>query len=278
VAAWKSSTIEHADVLLAYTDGRPGVLDTWYATGKPAILVIDDRANWPAAPFVLRYPFRVMQLLALLDGIAEHLRARAAPAPRDNTAWAAAEDLRRLTTQAGERGWHVAAAGEREELWIGEGHACASAAVWRGLREGALRLGPFGHHAAAAPVDAQRGAIADVAWFAGIHGRDELAPWLSADSAYRLRRWPDFGRLGGAAALLDLAAAAAARPCTPGELAARAACTVAQANRFLSAASLAGLLVAATREDSGAHASAAAPARGWMSFIHDLRRQLGWAA
>ena len=76
VAAWQPSDTEQADVLIAHISADPAVLNAWGRTGKPMVMVVDTHEAWPSsAQFVLRYPFRIMQLLTLLDDLAGHLGA-----------------------------------------------------------------------------------------------------------------------------------------------------------------------------------------------------------
>ncbi|MET0225637.1 MAG: hypothetical protein ABW187_04280, partial [Dokdonella sp.] len=125
------------------------------------------------------------------------------------------------------------------------------------------------------PAAALRCALRDVAWYVGAHGPAELAPWLRPDTSYRLRGWPDFGRLGTAPHLIELAATAALRAHLPAELGERAGCAPADAYRFLAATSLAGLLTSFTRAEAIEHPHNVAPARGaWTRFVADLRRHL----
>ncbi len=53
IASWRSSSLNHADVLLSFAEDGREAGDAWRDSGKPAIMVIDHRAEWPAAPFVL---------------------------------------------------------------------------------------------------------------------------------------------------------------------------------------------------------------------------------
>jgi hypothetical protein len=275
LASWQSSDAGEADVLLVHANSNPGALSAWTSSGRPAVLVIDDRASWPPAPFVLRYPFRVMQLLSLLDNIAEHLRSRSTRVASDGAAWAGAVSLRHLMAQTGERGWHIAHAGDRAFLWVGDSHAHALPATLQGLREGKLALGAFSAASEPPPAATQSCALRDIAWFVGAHGPTELAPWLRPDTNYRLRQWPDFGRLGAAPHMIELAAVAAASAHGPADLVERAGCTPADAHRFLAAASLAGLLTSVPRAYAIEHPRNVAPARGaWTRFVADLRRHL----
>lgn len=274
IASWRSSEMAQADVLLTYAQGDAGVPSSWVASGKPAVLVIDDRANWPPAQYVLRYPFRVMQLLSMLDSVAEYLCAR--PTDDDGTsgAWATAESVRRLVTQAGEKDWHVAYAENGCRVWVGNGLAHAECATLRSLREGTLALGAFSITDEAPTANLPTWPLGELAWFVGAHGPAGLAPWLQREASHRLRRWPDFGRLGVMPNMIELAAAATGQAGTAQELAGRVGCDVAAAERFLSAASLAGLLTSSPAPVV-ARTNTTVPQRGaWMRFVSDLRRHL----
>ena len=273
-ASWQAGSIERADVLIAHGNSDPRVLSTWAASGKPTVLVIDDRSSWPPAQFVLRHPFRVMQLLSMLDDVAEHLRVPQAPAAVDPSHWAAAESLRRLMSNAGERGWQMAQDADAR-VWIGDGQAYALPTTLQRLRSGRIALGAFGPTQETPAAGAQRLPVCDVAWFVGLHGASGLAPWLAGNASYRLRRWPDFGRLGVDPDLIELSATAAACASTPAALAQRSGQAMAEVHRFLAAASLAGLLATAARVDAVLPAAVApAPASGWARFVGDLRRHL----
>ncbi|MBN8726716.1 MAG: hypothetical protein J0H15_03310 [Xanthomonadales bacterium] len=281
LAAWRPGAMAQADVLLAHAGADPVLLDEWDRTGKPVLMVVDERAPWLPARFVLRLPFRVMQLLSLLDEVAAFLAAPPAAIPMARQSrWAAAESLRALMARGGESGWQVATGSDGHQLWIGATHAAALPEALIALRAGALQPGAFARSDASPPVGAIALAVADVAWFIGLNGPAELAPWLQAEGIYRLRRWPDLARLGADEALIELCACAAARERTSGQLAASAGVPAEAAQRFLVAASLAGLLASASREQEPARpvAAEAVPASGWSRLIGDLRRHLRRAA
>lgn len=280
--SWECSDIEHADVLVAHTNGDPATLAQWGATGKPVVLVIDDRCTWPPSQFVLRHPFRVMQLLSMLNDVAAVVSA-----PRKRTKstsvsseWAAAESLRHLMANGTERGWYATSGDVATRVWVGEGHAFAMPATIARLRAGISDLGVFSSTQDWPPDNAQRFALCDLAWFIGMSGPAIVPPWFSTNGAYRLRRWPDFGRLGAVPDVIQLCAISAANPCTPATLAQASAHGPQGAYRFLAAASLAGLLVE-SKSLVPVAAPAAAPAgeeRGWMRLVGGLCRHLGFVA
>jgi len=273
--------MEQADVLLAHAGAARGLLEEWDRTGKPVVMVVDERAPWLPARFALRLPFRVMQLLSVLDEVATFLSAPpVASSMRGHSKWAAAESLRALMARGSESGWQVATGSAGHRLWIGASHAAALPDALLALRAGTFHPGGFERADTAPPAGVVDFSVADVAWFIGLNGPDDLAPWLSPEGVYRLRRWPDLARLGTTDALIELCALAAARDHTPAGLATTARVPREFVHRFLAAASLAGLLVSVSREGEPARpqAAEAAPVSGWSRLIGDLRRHLRRAA
>ena len=278
-AVWSLAEAATADVMIASCDGDPASLAAWRASGKPLVLVIDDRSSWPPAPFVLRHPFRVMQLLSILDDVAEQFQARPSAAMRDRAAWAAAESLRQCMPHATGADWQVARASDGRQVWIGRGHAHADADALAGLRECDMRVGAFESTGIPPPASAKAFALCDLAWFIGLGGDGDLAPWLARDSAYRLRRWPDFGRLGAGKGLLELCAHATTHAWAPAPLARATGQPLVDVHRFLNAASLAGLLASAQASVAGPPTPRpAAASGGWHRLLGGLRRRLGFAA
>jgi hypothetical protein len=272
--------IADADVMIASSDGDPASFAAWGVSGKPVVLVIGDRCSWPPAPFVLRHPFRVMQLLSILDDVAEHFNAHAMEASVDPAAWSAAESLRQCMSRASGADWLVARGDLGEEVWLGGGSAHAEPATLARLRESDLHLAAFRPARGGPGSGTTPFALCDLAWFVGVHGAGELAPWLRPEAAYRLRRWPDFGRLGVTTGLLELCAYATTRAWTPAALANATGQSLGAVHCFLNGASLAGLLAATHAEYTVApHArTGAALPSGWRRLIGGLRRSLGLAA
>lgn len=271
-AAWQLSPIEQADVLLVHAGSRSDALERWSRTGKPVVFLVDDRASRPPTLFVLRYPFRVMQLMAMLDQVSEHLNAPRPGLALPQSAWAAATSLRELGTGGGD-GWHVARDDAGTPLWISGGMARATGATLERLRAGDLALGAFTPSEAAPEAAAAELPSHEVAWFVGLHCPAERAPWMTQDASWRLRRWPDFGRLGAHAMMMDLCALLSTRASTAAALAASSGHALGDVQRFLTAASLAGLLASAPR--TAMPEGTPPPRTGWMRLVGELRRHLG---
>lgn len=271
-AAWKLSALEKADVLLAHADSDSAVLSRWNASGKPMILVIDDRGNWPTAPFVLRHPFRVMQLLAILDDVAASTLRNNLPVREGRAGWATAESLRRIVNNPGERGWYIARCSDGSCVWLHDQQAYTAPATLARIRAGQLQPGVF-QSTSEQPEDGSIAfATSDLAWSVGMQTPAELAPWLKPDTSYRLRRWPDFGRLEVSQELIELAADLAGSGQKPYGLARRSNRDASHVHRFLAATSLAGQLQQATVES--ATSAPAGRSFGWTRFVSDLCRHL----
>lgn len=281
-ATWECSEIESADVLVVHANGNPATLAQWSATGKPVVLIIDDRCSWPPAQYVLRHPFRVMQLLSILNDVTDLLSEprKQARSNAVSSEWAAAESLRQVMANGVERGWYATSGDPLARIWVGDGYAHALPATVAQLRAGSLVPGAFSATQEWPPGNMQRFPLCDLAWFIGLNGPALPAPWFSSNGAYRLRRWPDFGRVGAIPDVIQLCAVAAANPCTPATLAKASTHGLQGAHRFLAAASLAGLLVE-SKNVVAVSTTASSPVcaeRGWMRLVGGLRRHLGLVA
>lgn len=274
-ASWQRSDFDHADVLLAHAGSDPAQLVAWVKTGKPVVMVVDERSSRPPSPFVLQYPFRVMQLLSMLDDVVEHMEHSTVRAVDADSVWGAAESLRLLMSHAGARDWHMAQGEGGATIWVGDGQARATTGTITRLRAWHLAVGAFHPTLDAPPANAQPFALCDAAWFVGMNGPQELAPWLLPDAAYRLRRWPDVGRLGATHDVIELSALLAVSAHTPASLARTSGLAPSDVNRFLNASSLACLLTTAPRAEApSAVVEPALQKNGWMRFVGDLRRRL----
>jgi hypothetical protein len=279
IAFWQPSDIEHADVLLAQAGGQAAVIDAWGQTGKPLVLLTDDRDTKHDNHFALSYPFRVMQLLSMLDNVADHLRDYPTSATEHTTSpWTCAMSLRQLATPPLDDVWHVAHSADYCCVWISHGYAYASAEAFARLRCGELVLGNFSLSTISAPSTCVSHAVSDLAWFVGLSGAHDLAPWLGHDTPYRLHLWPDFGRLGAPMHMVELAAHASACARTPLALLQHSGFPQADVYRFLAAAAMAGWLSADTdAQDEEKNTLVSVPLRsGWTRLMEHLRRRAAW--
>ena len=274
---WVVGGIDDADVLLAHVNADSALLARWIAAGKPLVSVIGPRESRPPLPFVLRHPFRVMQLLSMLDEVAEYAErpAQDGGASARDGAWELASSLHRLDARIAAPGWHVSCDARGDRLWIGGNRAHAKAHVLQALRTRGFAGAPFEIAGAPPPSRCESITLGDAAWHIGIGAPGDLAPWLDAHAYYRLHRWPDLGRLGADPLWIELSAIAAARAFRPVDLV-DARPDVASTHRYLTACSLAGLLVPTACANAPPLASPIAG--GWTRLLGTLRRHLGMPA
>ena len=283
-AAWELTTPEHADVLMAGA-GEPAI-ERWARTDKPLIAVYEGGTARPASPYTLCHPFRVMQLLGVLDDVARVLDTanenvanapvHAAEAPV--SAWAFAESLRQLARATAQGRLLVAHCGYGS-LYVHDDlsayHANAEL-LSRLVRQGAA-LTPLATAADPLPAGLLRRPVFELAWFAGLHGPEGLAPWLDRRAGHRLRRWPDFGLVRGSREQLALAAALSHGAFDVERLAQSSQQPTAQVERFLNACAMTGLLASTQATVPAAEPARAAPAAFSRlgNLIRGLRHRLG---
>ena len=85
---WSHSDPDSADVLMISCD-QTDETQRWARSDKPRIVVYHNNQQKPASPFVLQHPFRVMQLLSVLDEVADTLSSGGA-SPSHSSAQVAA--------------------------------------------------------------------------------------------------------------------------------------------------------------------------------------------
>lgn len=252
--SWALSTPDAAEVLITGAHSGAGGAQHWAATDKPVIAVYEGAAARPLTPYTLHHPFRVMQLLGVLDEVDQALGEASTEAPRTRGG-GFAESLRRLARGSAQGLLHRAEAGE-DQVWVRDDLAVyyAAAATVQRLARQALPLPALVPTSQAVPDGLLGRPVFELAWYAGWHGGDTLAPWVDARAVHRLRRWPDFGLVRGSRAQLALAALLTHAGHTRARLVELSQQAPLQVDRFLNASALAGLLA------SSAEGSAAAPA------------------
>ena len=282
-AAWELSTPERAEVLMAGTQSNEPAIERWARTDKPMIAVYEGGTARPLGAHTLCHPFRVMQLLGVLDDV-ERTLATTTPLPAANApaaverlhaGWAFAESLRRLarTTATGRL---YAAAGV---LFVQDDLSgyFASTDLMRQLAHRYVELPPLEPAHGPQPGSHERRPVLELAWFCGLNGPAGLAPWLDRGARHRLRRWPDFGLVRGTREQLALSATLSRDAYTVERLAQATQQPHAQVERFLNACSMAGIL-ASTTEAPPAEPALAMPVASTSRFgnlIRGLRRRLG---
>jgi hypothetical protein len=284
IAAWELSTPERAEVLMAGAHSREPAIEHWARTDKPLIAVYEGGTVRPVGPYTLCHPFRVMQLLGVLDDVERTL----VESPRTSTAtattatveqlhrgWAFAESLRRLTRNTA-TGRLYAAAGACGALFVLDDMSAyfASTELLGQMLMQHVELPSLEPAQERVPEGYLRRPVLELAWFAGLNGPAGLAPWLDRRASHRLRRWPDFGLVRGTRAQLALSAALSKNAWTVDHLAHAVQQPPAQVERFLNACSMAGLLSSVVETTQPEPPPPPAPSR-FGSLIRGLRNRLG---
>lgn len=283
-AAWELTTPERAEVLMAGTHSNEPAIERWARTDKPMIAVYEGGTARPVGVHTLCHPFRVFQLLGVLDEVERTLATTPPPvanAPatveRLHAGWAFAESLRRLarTTASGRL---YAATGAYGTLFVQDdlsGYFAGTDLIQQ-LARHYVELSPLEHAHEPPPGSHLRRPVLELAWFSGLNGPAGLAPWLDRHAHHRLRRWPDFGLVRGTREQLALSAALSRDAYTVERLAQATQQSPVQVERFLNACSMAGILASTTEAPAHEPAPAAlAAVSRFGNLIRGLRRRLG---
>lgn len=280
LSTWSLSAPDDADVLMAGVDANEPVIERWARTEKPLIAVHHGNEARPMTPFTLQHPFRVMQLLGVLDEVERTLEtapsttsARVTPT---QTAWAFCESLRLLSRRSA-CGQRYSAVGPDAMVFVQDDMSAyyISLQALHRLRRGVLRLPALQIDTENLPNDFARRPVFELAWFSGLHEGAGLAPWLEPHAAFHLRRWPDFGMLRATRQDLTLAAMLSQGSYTREALVQSTQRPLSDIDRFISACATAGIL-ASNAHGTGSSALPSAPTR-FGGLIRSLRRHLGLA-
>jgi hypothetical protein len=312
---WVTVDAADADIIVAHHSEPAEHLDTWRKAGKLLIILSTDERNHPAGQRTLVYPFPAVQVLSMLERVeAEldsnnsgvhadpNLRPTIQPHANSSTAnpssadpWAFVEALRTLRAISNSSMWLVCKGPNGPMLWIrGDGscYVCDSATAGA-IRAGNIDLAGLSLQKGTQPpgnLPARAGV--ELVWFATYHASGTLAPWLNGNAAYRLIRWPDFGRVRAAdpslrAAQIRIVATLEPSPSAVAKLGASAQTTIEQTTRTLNALASCELIEVARSEALASAASiksargqnkSLAPPGGFKKFLSNLRRHLGLGA
>lgn len=247
------------------------------------------RSDDDAAGFRLQldYPFRVFQVLGLmqeleLDGPVADPAAPAAP-PLSHPSWALFDALHALSLQSGSGRWWKVDVAEGESICVRDDlrEFAASPGAIAAIRRGDVPQAPL-EPCDPPPASLPRQDGFQLLWQIGLNsGRGQLSATLESDTPYRLRLWPDFGRIRPERLHLRMSALMTAEARTRDELVA----LVGQGdeagrlavNRYLNACAASGLLKPEHRPER----ETIAPPRpaGFMTgLMSKLRGKLGLAA
>jgi hypothetical protein len=255
---WAVCPPESAEVIVVSNGVDPDRFAAWKRSGKLMVVAapdIDAEIEPHLLPaHVLVYPFRAAEVLSLLARIEQQLsESHTTPSSGSEAAadgsvspWAFVETLRALQEVQNSEAWLVGRDGNTALLWLkGDGsYYAAEPSIVHAIRRGALDLNWLSLRAGSPPPNAPkvRPGI-ELAWFAGYHASETLAPWLNQDTRYRLVRQPDFDciRLSHSQSRAIDILAETASDLT--ELAACSQVSVEEATRTLNALAVCGMLM-----------------------------------
>jgi hypothetical protein len=273
---WQQGDLPRADVLILGPDFEAGPEQALVESARMVVRVTLSDASHLGEVTRLEYPFRVFQVLSVLDEVAAKLEAGETQSGRivsRNRSWALFDALRQLVNRASPAHWYVAHCDNGNELYISGdlSEFAAVANVHADLRAGVLPQS--GAVPCAAPdAELRRGPGAELLWRVGLHsGRGGLSESLDASATYKLLAWPNFGVVHPQRAHLRLCAllatAAHSRDTLVHLLGGRDT-DLTTVNRFLNACAISGLLHVERREPSAATPQRRPPPK--PSFVEGL--------
>ncbi|KGD66440.1 hypothetical protein Y5S_00107 [Alcanivorax nanhaiticus] len=284
---WMQAEPEDADVLMVANEDS-AACQQWQESNKPCIVIYHNNEQKPSAPYTLSHPFRVMQLINILEDVSATLggsqqdSAKVAPSetPVPNPATAGQENdfsasLYQAVTGKNKEALYQAQSA-KGSLFVSPsaGAYFIQEPLFNEVRHKTVALSAL-KPAANTDLSAYiRRPIAELAWMTA-QLASTLPEWLPKDGNFRLKRWPNVRSAKNNRAYLSMSALMTKQPCRREQLAAHAGCEQQQVDRFLSACAMSDLLVC--------EAGTAAPTRSPMSdeprrlgsFIQGLRHRLG---
>ncbi|EKF74969.1 hypothetical protein A11A3_05931 [Alcanivorax hongdengensis A-11-3] len=279
---WTQSEPDDADVLFVAHDGGAN-RKHWENGDKPCVVVYHNTEARPAARYTLPHPFRVMQLIGVLEDISSALgdtasatRAKApADKPQDETFGHSLKNL--LEAPANDDSLYRSR-GAQGHLYVAPASGCyyIDPGLHQQLRSKDLSLSAL--EEVNDPISNQlaRRPIFELAWFTAQHAHEALAPWLAPAGQFKLKRWPNFGTVRSDRVYLSLCALLTRQACGREQLLEHAQCNAGQLDRFLSACSMSNLLISDSNAPAPAPQVTNVNENGrFGSLIRGLRSRLG---
>lgn len=282
---WRQSSPEQADVLMVSSEHHDHACGD-SLTHKPCILVYPNSQQKPASTFSLPHPFRVMQLLDVLEDVVHTLDA-SDPSDADTshteTATVPTADFCASLYQA-----INGQAQPQSELYGSdspEGRLLVRPGSHRFYARPPLLHALSAGHVSFAPLTACNETVSEgmvprplfeLAWLTGGKHSHSLLPWLDENSTFRLSRWPSAAALNKSRQLLSLCALMNRRALSLRELKSLAQCEDNLLYHFINACEISGLLVSQRHTAPAPQlAHAGEDNRRFGSMIRGLRTRLG---
>lgn len=272
-------TLVGADVIVTGEPAR--VNPVWSAQqGKRIVAIIEGGQKRASqhAPYVLQHPFRVMQVLAILEEIAEDYKRPELRIVRgaESGLWDFAESVRAAAGQGSPPAWYRTQTATGAEIIVtGTLTSCAcESAVFANICNQTVSLAPLAQTVVqSVPARYTKRPLSELLWYNTWHASSALAPWLDPDALYGIRRWPDFGTIPPSRQQLQLVAMIARRPLSRIALARAVEASSSEIDRTLNALSLCGFI--APKPAPQVRAQDTSPLPGFIrSLLGSLRRRI----
>jgi hypothetical protein len=169
-------------------------------------------------------------------------------ASNGDSEWSAIEMLRSFRSRPGGR-WFTGFKAETPVLWLSSNAAtyCADTTTAEAIRAGWLRLNELDlREESPPPQELGVRSGMELAWFAGYHASDELAPGLDPTARFRIKRWPNFSAIRPASTQVRIATAMVAAEIDISEIVSRVSVSREEASRTLNALAACDVIVAGT--------------------------------
>jgi len=289
--SWSHSSPEQADVLMtSYEVFQQGLDDK--KSDKPCIVVYPSNQQKPSTRFSLQHPFRVMQLLSVLEEVAATLQ----PSQRSNqaststlTSLASANDGEQ-TVSPFWQSLHQAIKGplKSSEILVSETphgplyfkpaaqRFYANKVLLKKLTASSLELTQLVPWRGALPDGLTTCPLFSLCWLVSRDSANRLASWISEHGTFQLKRWPNFGSLEKNRIYLSLSALMMKQPLTRQQLQQAAQCTEENIDRFINACEMSGLLVFQEAANASVNVAVSNQSKGrFGGLIKGLRSRLG---
>ena len=249
---WSQSTPNLADVLMVANEHREQTRQE-NLINKPCIVIYPSSQEKPATPFSLPHPFRVMQLLDVLDDVVRTLDTSLADDSKDSPATSKpapsadfCTSLYRAINDKTQSQCELYSSESREGRLLvkpGSHRFYARPALLHALAAGTVSFRPLSPSNEAISEGMVPRPLFELAWLTGGAHNNALLPWLDANSQFRLSRWPSAAALNKSRQLLSLCALMTRRAMTFDELQTLSQCEDNTLFHFINACEISGLLV-----------------------------------
>lgn len=280
---WSQSAPAQADVLMISSQHGQKT-----SSQKPCIVIYPSGEEKPKSTFTLPHPFRVMQLLDVLDDVLRSLdgapgmlktesdvsskRQGASPTANDFCA-----SLHGVISGKGSSELYSSQSPEGVLLVKPASHRFyARPALLHALSAGPVSFSPLIPSSEPVSEGMVPRPLFELAWLTGASHSSALLPWLDEGTRFQLSRWPSAAALNKSRQLLSLCALMTRRALTISELKNLSQCEDRVLFHFINACEISGLLISQTRVSPAVHAIPTDPDNHRIGgLIKGLRTRLG---